>query len=107
MNKTVALAVFCLFAFALTTNAFMGFTKSGSRLHGEPWKPEVFNRADEVIEDFVVQRLDNFDPQNNATYEMVCVLTLFSIYEYIRETAFILSLFADLSVLASLALLSK
>lgn len=95
MNKTVALAVFCLFAFALTTNAFMGFTKSGSRLHGEPWKPEVFSRADEVIEDFVVQRLDNFDPQNNATYEMVCVFFATP------------SRRADLSLFVPIALLSK
>lgn len=51
----------------------MGFTKSGSRLNDEPWKPKVFGRSDEIIEDFVLQRLDNFDPQNNATFEMVCM----------------------------------
>lgn len=37
----------------------------------EPYSPRVFDIASEVSEEFITQRLDNFDPQNKQTFEMV------------------------------------
>lgn len=38
----------------------------------EPYSlPESMLRVDQVTEEFITQRLDNFDPQNNQTFQMV------------------------------------
>lgn len=37
----------------------------------EPYSPRVFDIDEDVSEEFITQRLDNFDPQNKQTFQMV------------------------------------
>lgn len=53
------------------TNGFVGF---GRNLHDNPWSPLVFDRNGDVSEEFITQRLDNFNPQNNRTFQMVIAI---------------------------------
>lgn len=37
----------------------------------EPYKALARDAGEEVTEEYITQRLDNFDPQNNRTFQMV------------------------------------
>lgn len=67
-----------LLALLCSVHGFLGFSAFSnhkSLLFREPWTPNVLNRAESIItEEHITQRLDNFDPQNNATFRMVRIL---------------------------------
>lgn len=50
---------------------FSGYFHGQSMLHREPPIVGIHRSLREVTLHTIQQRVDNFDPQNNATYEMV------------------------------------
>lgn len=70
MVKSVIFA--CLLAIALIqTHAFLGFTKKRSWLYYEPPIDGNQERLNDVSEHYIIQKLDNFDAQNQHTFRMV------------------------------------
>lgn len=72
MAAAINLTFLCLLAFAWTTNGFMGFSKRKTLLFGDPFNQKLMKSGvNDVTEEYITQRLDNFDPQNNGTFQMV------------------------------------
>lgn len=66
------LMIACLLIAAfLETEAFLGFTKSKSLLYREPPVDEFNVRSDDVTEHWITQKLDNFEPTDTRTFQMV------------------------------------
>lgn len=53
------------------SNAFNMYKVPDTYLLREPFTSRLLDIASDVSEEFFTQRLDNFDPQNEQTFEMV------------------------------------
>lgn len=53
------------------TKAFLSLTNFNSLIFYEPPFSKTDQRTNEVSEHYFTQRLDNFDPQNMQTFQMV------------------------------------
>lgn len=66
------LIVVCLLVAAcVRTDALLGFRDSKSFLFREPPVDEDIVRSIDVTEHWITQKLDNFDPTDNRTFQMV------------------------------------
>lgn len=66
------LTIVCLLVAAcVQTEALLGFSKSKSFLFREPPVDENNGRSEDVTEHWITQKLDNFDPTDTRTFQMV------------------------------------
>lgn len=68
---TFILAVVCLAANVLQLEAYSVALKRQSLIFYEPPVENILERADQVSEHFITQRLDNFNHQDPRTFQMV------------------------------------
>lgn len=71
MAKSVLVFGIFILATVSQSGAIWDVAKIDSLHFGEPYSPFALDRLGVVTEEFITQRLDNFDPQNNRSFEMV------------------------------------
>lgn len=71
MGKAIVFGIFILATVLQSEAALWDVAQIDSLHFGEPYSPFVLDRLGVVTEEFITQRLDNFDPQNNRSFEMV------------------------------------
>lgn len=73
VRKAILLLIFSYFTlFGLVkSETVSGALKRQSLIYHEPPFENNQERADQITEHFIVQRLDNFDHQNKDTFKMV------------------------------------
>lgn len=59
------------------SQSLLGFTRKKSYIYYEPPTEENRQRIDDVTEHYITQKLDNFNPTDNRTFQMVCITIYF------------------------------
>lgn len=71
MGKAIFVFGIFILATVFQSEALWDVAQIDSLHFGEPYSPFALDRLGVVTEEFITQRLDNFDPQNNRSFEMV------------------------------------
>lgn len=83
LNKsTVLLILSYLAANLLRVEAITSALKRQTLIFHEPPYENNLERADQVTEHYITQRLDNFDHQNQRTFKMVWLKLFFFFFKY-------------------------